>query len=207
MSIILKKLDYIDAVRGIAVLMVLFVHTLTLSNTLNLNHFFRVIVEQGRMGVQLFYMASAFTLFYSLSQRASGSGFFIRRVFRVAPMFYIATIFYFFLYTIFPVSNIEAADLNTFTFANLFSHLTFTHGFSPYWINTIVPGGWSVGVEMLFYLFVPAAFCTVNGFHLPQSHTSTGGASVQVTVIASRKFPPLLGPAPLFEEIDLNCKV
>ncbi len=154
----LKKLDYIDAVRGIAVLMVLFVHTLTFMDTTNLSHFFRVIAEQGRMGVQLFYMASAFTLFYSLSQRSDNFGFFIRRIFRIAPMFYLATIFYFVLYSIYPNLNIEAAGSDAFTFLNLFSHLTFLHGFSPYWINTIVPGGWSVGVEMLFYLLVPTAF-------------------------------------------------
>ncbi len=154
----LKKLDYIDAVRGIAVLMVLFVHTLTFMDTANLHHFFRIIAEQGRMGVQLFYMASAFTLFYSLSQRSDNFGFFIRRIFRIAPMFYLATIFYFVLYSIYPNPNIEAAGLETFTFLNLFSHLTFLHALSPYWINTIVPGGWSVAVEMLFYLLVPTAF-------------------------------------------------
>ncbi len=154
----LKKLDYIDAVRGIAVLMVLFVHTLTFLDTTNLNHIFRVISEQGRMGVQLFYMASAFTLFYSLTQRSGGSGFFIRRIFRIAPMFYVATVFYFMLYSIYPNPNIEAAGSDTFTFLNLFSHLTFLHALSPYWINTIVPGGWSVGVEMMFYLLVPTAF-------------------------------------------------
>ena len=65
----IKKLNYIDAVRGVAVLMVLLVHTLTFLDRGGLNSIFRVIVEQGRMGVQLFYIASAFTLFYSLSQR------------------------------------------------------------------------------------------------------------------------------------------
>ena len=158
MQTILKKLDYIDAVRGIAVLMVLFVHTLNFLDTTNLNHFFRIITEQGRMGVQLFYMASAFTLFYSISQRADKFGFFIRRIFRIAPMFYIATIFYFVFYTIYPNPNIEAASSDAFTFLNLFSHLTFLHALSPYWINTIVPGGWSVAVEMLFYLLVPTVY-------------------------------------------------
>jgi peptidoglycan/LPS O-acetylase OafA/YrhL len=173
----IKKLDYIDAVRGIAVLMVLFVHTLTFSDTLNLNHFFRIIAEQGRMGVQLFYMASAFTLFYSLSQRVSNSGFFTRRIFRIAPMFYIASIFYFFLYTIYPNPSIEAASLDSFTFSNLFSHLAFTHGFSPYWINTIVPGGWSVGVEMLFYLLVPAAYFLYKNYGVNFLHIALASST------------------------------
>ena len=37
----IKKLDYIDAVRGIAVLMVLMVHTLTFLSSSNLNNYFR----------------------------------------------------------------------------------------------------------------------------------------------------------------------
>lgn len=163
MSAEIKKLDYIDAVRGIAVLLVLLVHTLTFLGGSNLNHFFRMAVEQGRMGVQLFYIASAFTLFYSMSQRGvtekfSNINFYIRRFFRIAPLFYVATAYYFWQYTAFPAPAIGAADVNSFTVWNVLSHLTFTHGLSPYWINTIVPGGWSVAVEMMFYLFVPAFY-------------------------------------------------
>jgi peptidoglycan/LPS O-acetylase OafA/YrhL len=88
----IKKLDYIDAVRGVAVLLVILVHTLTFLDRGGLNSIFRIGVEQGRMGVQLFYMASAFTLFYSLAYRSkeesfSSVKFFIRRFFRIAPMF------------------------------------------------------------------------------------------------------------------------
>jgi peptidoglycan/LPS O-acetylase OafA/YrhL len=163
MSNIIKKLDYIDSLRGVAVLLVLLVHTLTFLDRGNLNSLFRVVVEQGRMGVQLFYIASAFTLFYSLSQRDlsekfSKINFYIRRFFRIAPMFYIAIIYYFWQYITFYSPNIEAADTSTFTIANIVSHFTFTFGVSPYWINTIVPGGWSVGVEMIFYLCIPALY-------------------------------------------------
>ena len=165
----IKKLDYIDAIRGLAVLMVLFVHTLTFLSSTNLNGYFKIFAEQGRMGVQLFYMASAFTLFYSMSQRSkdekfSNFNFYIRRFFRIAPMFYLAIIYYFWQYTNFPVPSMEAANLGTFTMANLVSHFAFLHGLSPYWINTIVPGGWSVGVEMMFYLIVPAFYFTYKRF-------------------------------------------
>ena len=34
----------------------------------------------------------------------------------------------------------------------------FLHGWHPETINTVVPGGWSIAVEMSFYLFVPLLF-------------------------------------------------
>ena len=171
LEVVIKKLNYIDAVRGVAVLMVLLVHTLTFLDRGGLNSIFRVIVEQGRMGVQLFYIASAFTLFYSLSQRSVSETqsqqvekypkmfFFIRRYFRIAPLFYVAIVYYFWQYTTYYQGDIsEAADTSLFTIANILSHFSFTFGISPYWINTIVPGGWSVGVEMIFYLLLPTFY-------------------------------------------------
>jgi len=35
----------------------------------------------------------------------------------------------------------------------------FLHGFHPETINSVVPGGWSVAVEMTFYLIFPALMC------------------------------------------------
>jgi peptidoglycan/LPS O-acetylase OafA/YrhL len=40
----------------------------------------------------------------------------------------------------------------------IISNLFFVHGISPYWINSSVPGGWSITVEMTFYLFIPFLF-------------------------------------------------
>jgi peptidoglycan/LPS O-acetylase OafA/YrhL len=34
----------------------------------------------------------------------------------------------------------------------------FVHGWSPTMINSVVPGGWSIAVEMNFYILVPALF-------------------------------------------------
>jgi peptidoglycan/LPS O-acetylase OafA/YrhL len=38
------------------------------------------------------------------------------------------------------------------------STVFFIHGWSPTTINSVVPGGWSIAVEMNFYLLVPALF-------------------------------------------------
>ena len=41
-------------------------------------------------------------------------------------------------------------------------NLSFLHGWFPTAINSVVPGGWSVGVEMMFYLLVPLIFSKFN---------------------------------------------
>jgi peptidoglycan/LPS O-acetylase OafA/YrhL len=123
------------------------------------------LAQLGAKGVQLFYVISAFTLF--LSSRNIGNkqnanlNFFIRRIFRIAPMYYLAVIYYSIVMQILvrqPIA-IEGVILN----------LTFLHGFSPKYINSIVPGGWSIAIEMLFYLFVPILTKKINNLNQAMS--------------------------------------
>jgi peptidoglycan/LPS O-acetylase OafA/YrhL len=115
-----------------------------------------LIYATGQRGVQLFYELSAFTLFLSLDNRRSEhyatSNFFIRRFFRIAPLFYLAI-----------VLNL-IANRKTFhvTPGGLLLGLSLLHGLSPTWINTVAIGGWSVGVEVVFYMFVPLLYQTVR---------------------------------------------
>jgi peptidoglycan/LPS O-acetylase OafA/YrhL len=155
-----RKFDYVNELRGIAVLGVLLVHTLTLFTKIHLPNLLLSFTSVGKHGVQLFFFASAFTIFYSYSNRNDETNvktnFLIRRIFRIAPLYYIALIYYqiqngfkihLFNGTILPV-NVRGIVENIF----------FIHGFDPVYINTIVPGGWSIGVEMLFYCLVPILF-------------------------------------------------
>jgi peptidoglycan/LPS O-acetylase OafA/YrhL len=42
--------------------------------------------------------------------------------------------------------------------ADVVLSVLFLHALSPSAINNVVPGGWSIGVEMVFYLLAPLAF-------------------------------------------------
>jgi peptidoglycan/LPS O-acetylase OafA/YrhL len=82
------KYDYIDALRGLAVLGVVSVHTTQLVRPASAG--LQTLASAGGSGVQLFYLASALTLFLSLdtrksTERNSTLKFFIRRYFRIAP--------------------------------------------------------------------------------------------------------------------------
>jgi peptidoglycan/LPS O-acetylase OafA/YrhL len=106
-------------------------------------------------------LASAFTLFFSLKNRIkiehhSKRNFFIRRFFRIAPMYYIAIV----VYGLGPRHWL--GDASHVSLANILSNILFLHGFNPYWINSLVPGGWSVAVEFLFYIILPFLFSKIK---------------------------------------------
>ena len=78
--------------------------------------------------------------------------YFIRRFFRIAPLFYIAIFYYLWQ------KGFWHGNPNHYSFQHIFSVFSFTNGFSPEWINGIVFGGWSIAVEVIFYLVFPLLF-------------------------------------------------
>jgi peptidoglycan/LPS O-acetylase OafA/YrhL len=155
----MQKLRYVDALKGIAITGVLLVHCGQYgSGERLLPLLFRTIVNSGQLGVQLFFVVSAFTLFLSLRRRlgvekAPVRNFFISRFFRVAPMYYLGICFYLWLDGRGP--RYWLGDAPGISTGNIVSNFLFLHGFNPYWINSLVPGGWMIAVEMLFYCLVP----------------------------------------------------
>jgi peptidoglycan/LPS O-acetylase OafA/YrhL len=163
----MRKLDYIDALRGLAILGVIMIHTNYYGKS-DLPNTIQRIVEEGGRGVQLFYLASAFTLFLSFRNRISKEispirNFFLRRFFRIAPMYYIGIAYYLFQDGFGPRRWL--GDQSHITGMNILSNCTFFHGFNPYWINSIVPGGWSIGVEMTFYAVLPFLFSKIKSLN------------------------------------------
>ncbi len=159
------RYPYLDALRGIAVMLVIMHHTTIFMVHSSSNILYRIAGE-GARGVQIFYIVSALTLFMSLST-SSFSGkkieqikFFIRRFFRIAPMFYFTILIFTIIGFLFPFwKTALSLDFNTIS---LLSSLTFTNNFFPQYMNSIVPGQWSVAIEMLFYLIVPILFLRIK---------------------------------------------
>ncbi|MFM7661568.1 MAG: acyltransferase family protein, partial [Bacteroidota bacterium] len=161
----IKKYDYIDALRGIAVLGTLFIHCSKYER--GINNFgvnFKELALLGNSGVQLFFMMSAVTLFMSMNQKKKleknpNLNFFIRRFFRIAPLFYLSIIFCLSF-------NLEGYWWNEFSQLNpsylILTTVTFTNGFNPYYINSIVEGGWSIAIEMIFYAIIPILFIFIK---------------------------------------------
>jgi len=154
----LKRYDYIDALRGIAIIGVLLAHA-GLYSSIAYPHWLQSFAEinVGPRGVQLFYVVSAFTLCVSFSKRKNFEkhttlNFYIRRFFRIAPLFYLAVIFYLWQ------QNYWTTNPYHFSLLNILTTFTFTNGVSPAFINNIVFGGWSIAIESTFYLLFPLLF-------------------------------------------------
>lgn len=161
-----KKYDYIDALRGIAVLGTLMVHcSIYDKGSNNYGDFFKAFTFTGAMGVQLFFIMSAFTLFLSYDLKSGKEkrpilNYFLRRIFRIAPLFYVAAIFY--LIVIGTGPRYWLGDQPSITWANILATFTFTNSVNPYWINSIVEGGWSIAIEMVFYITIPFLFAIIK---------------------------------------------
>lgn len=146
----IKKYRYIDALRWWAVVGVLCVHIFQSSAP-----YIWFIADLWARGVQLFYIISALTLFLSMGKRIEKEKypflfFFIRRFFRIAPLFYICVLYYF------------LSKSSSISWAELISVITFTNWWHPEWIWNLVEWQWSIAVEMVFYLFVPFLFLKIN---------------------------------------------
>ncbi|MBX3621799.1 MAG: acyltransferase [Rhizobacter sp.] len=147
-----ERLESLDTLRGVAIVMVVAYHVSILFRPAP---WLLSLAKLGNQGVQLFFLISAITMCFMWQQRATETQrtlkFYIRRFMRIAPLFWLAICFYL------PWEGMHdnlrpGAVMGPWQIA-----LTalFLHGFSPSAINTVVPGGWSIAVEMSFYAVFP----------------------------------------------------
>ena len=144
-----RHIRYLDGLRGIAILLVILVHTSLLVRGLpwpvrNLGFY-------GVRGVQLFFIVSGLTL--TISHRGKAfhlANFAARRFFRIAPMFYLGAAFY-----------VAWGYATQFRFAphptwgEVLATITFVHGWLISGNSKVVPGGWSIAAEAMFYILFP----------------------------------------------------
>ncbi|MBI2497808.1 MAG: acyltransferase [Opitutae bacterium] len=155
------RLDALDAMRGYAILGVVLTHAGQWTRPAA--DWAAQLCVNGALGVQLFYVASAFALFLSNEVRRPAErrpvvNFFLRRFFRIAPMFYAGIACFLLLAGLGPrlwaPGGLQAA--------HVVLTALFLHGWHPETINSVVPGGWSIAAEASFYLLLPLLFKLVT---------------------------------------------
>lgn len=157
-----KKFEYIDSLRGIAILLVLAIHNGQHGTSLvEVAPLFHKFEFAGHYGVQLFFIVSAYTLMLSHDSRKQENrpvkSFFIRRIFRIMPMYYIALLYYTIDSVFFSSCFSMQENVKEFVFSDAIRNLFFLNNFYPN-MPYYVPGGWSVVAEMIFYLFLPVVW-------------------------------------------------
>ncbi len=141
----MNRLYNLDYLRGLAALGIMVFHYLswTLGEFSAANFFGRL----GIYGVSIFYILSGLTLHYvyypkMVPTRDDITLFFKKRLFRIFPLLWLVTISAIFLNQIIP------------DYYNLFLNLTGLFGFIK-WDTYFSIGIWSIGNELVFYIFFP----------------------------------------------------
>jgi peptidoglycan/LPS O-acetylase OafA/YrhL len=110
-------------------------------------------------GVPLFYTVSAFGLFVGyagrIGSRAELREFYLRRFFRIAPLFYFMMVFYYPFFWI--------LGGNPFPLSQFVSSALFIFNLMPEYVAGYVMASWSIGVEMAFYAILPLLVFAITG--------------------------------------------
>ena len=149
-----RRNQSLDLLRGIAILLVVLVHCREESTGLvpGLSWFAQ---EFGGLGVQLFFIVSGYTMMLTYGDRTdpgAARSFYLRRFFRIAPLFWAAMVFYLLATRGRGITNFAPDGVSV---SDVLLTFFFLHSASVTAYNSVVPGGWSIAVEMQFYLLFP----------------------------------------------------
>jgi peptidoglycan/LPS O-acetylase OafA/YrhL len=188
----MKRLEYLDSLRGLAALYVLVYHLAKMPPmATGLPGFADSFVLFGGSGVILFFVISAFCLCLTMPGRDVSAtdlaDFYTKRFFRIAPLFYAVV-------ALTCLRNFLVRDIVP-PGADILANATFTFNLFPGMQDSLVFAGWTIGVEMLFYLVFPALFVALRG--MP--------AKLGALILTGLAFPLLmsgLGHASAMTEFD-----
>jgi exopolysaccharide production protein ExoZ len=144
----------LDLLRGIAILLVVVAHCAAVTTSF-IPRLAPVLANEAQIGVQLFFIVSGYTMMLTYGDEsgfAAARSFYIRRVFRIAPAFWVAILFYL---SITKGEGAQAWAPDGISARDVLLTAFFLHGYSLTAFNSVVPGGWSIAVEMQFYLLFP----------------------------------------------------
>jgi peptidoglycan/LPS O-acetylase OafA/YrhL len=137
-----RKLDGLHGLRAAAALAVVLFHLQRIPG-LPLPGWISSVTSDAYLSVHLFFVLSAFSLFHSSRYAPAGyAAYLAKRFFRIAPLYYVMLAFMLWRDG-FPGWKVLA------------SNLTFAFNLINGYEQSMVWAGWSVGVEMLFYLMLP----------------------------------------------------
>lgn len=153
------RLDFLDALRGLAAVYVIAYHLIYIpSPNLAVPAWARLWAENGGTGVTLFFVISAFSLFYTtparFKQRLPWVSYAMHRLFRIAPLFYIW------------IGLTLIRDHLVFGASHpwweIGTSAAFVFNFIPTHQEGFVWASWTIGVEMLFYVVFPFMYVRVK---------------------------------------------
>ncbi|WP_454876728.1 acyltransferase family protein [Pseudomonas farris] len=154
-------LEGLNSLRGIAAVLIVIFHVLGIHG-LKIPPQLSFVPAYFGLGVPLFFVISAFSLFLSTTSRVGKEGWLssyaIRRFMRIAPLFYFVATFYL-IYIPLQFGSYIAPMSYFGTISLLFNLMPGQH-------ESMVWAGWTIGVEVLFYILVPYLLIFVKNIYV-----------------------------------------
>ena len=147
----------IEALRGIAAVMVLSVHSLSLLVPASETALpgWAIIRNQFNSGFQVFVVVSGFLIAGPfIRDLVRGNPlpslwpYALRSILRIGPAFWLWLL----VFTLVSLHGWNASD-----WVAVITHATFTQDLVPHQSGTVLPVAWTLSIEALFYAFVPVA--------------------------------------------------
>ena len=168
-----RHIDFLDPMRGIAILFVFAYHSLgtafgqdqlpwgRLFSTFDVPRSFIPLlpVTFGWVGVTIFFVVSGFCIHLSFSRQPQWPVFFKRRFFRIYPPYLVTLLFFALVY---PMSRIHFTSREDAW--QFLSHLVLLHNLDGRWVFGINPAWWSIAVEVQLYALYPVLIALARRF-------------------------------------------
>lgn len=159
-----NRLVSIDLLKGIAICMVILVHSR--QQISNLSSVFDIF-KFGQMGCQIFFVVSGYSIAQSWSKyRNKQKGiqsFYIKRFASIAPGYYLTI---FIIHTLNIILNMGIGKGIGFSEnsqpISVLCNLLFLNGLLPFCNNNVAPGGWYIGTTVIFYTLFPLIFIVID---------------------------------------------
>ncbi len=146
--------DFITGLRAIAALMVVAVHTRAFDGFGPIGE---IASDNGKYGVQIFFVISGYTIAATYLKAGHFAPYFIRRLMRIAPLYYIAVLVFFTLIAsgamVAPYfMQLYGSQADAY---NLLAHLSFLSAWDARVANSLIGVEWTIPVEIFWYAALP----------------------------------------------------
>lgn len=158
----MKRVESLDYLRGLMALAVMLYHYLSWSAFEPAVGGDYLLGKLGIYAVSIFYILSGLSLALVYDGRISTKGsvlsFYVKRFFRILPLFWVATT----VALVYKISAQVITDNNVeFPLVSALLNYSLTFGFFDH-DNYLTTGAWSIGNEMVFYSLFPLLFILNN---------------------------------------------
>ncbi|WP_207427424.1 acyltransferase [Pedobacter sp. SYSU D00535] len=144
-----KKIDSIQFLRAVAVLLVVYVHIIDSASDFSPSQSkFFFLENWGAIGLDLFYIISGFIMTIvtpSYVTSRDWKDFAMKRVLRIIPLYWVLSVFSIVL---------QLIKGNYYSFEKVMKTLFFFPIFDSAFVFPIIPVGWSLSLEIYFYFLI-----------------------------------------------------